>query len=206
MISTPSSLRPRGRPRAFDKDTALQAAVRLFWSKGFQRTSISDLTTALGVNPPSLYAAFGDKQQIYTAALEVYQRDVGCFLDTALASPGPARAAVHALLATAACVYTAPETPPGCMVLQSDAVPDTEGPGQAVVAARQALAMRIAARIRADHDAATMVHADGLGAFFLAILQGMSAQARDGARHADLLAIGDRAILAWPADRPRLDL
>src|SRR5688500_13596233 len=65
--------RPRGRPRSFDRDTALGQAMEVFWAKGYEGTSISDLTEAMGINPPSLYAAFGDKERLFLEAIDRYQ-------------------------------------------------------------------------------------------------------------------------------------
>jgi AcrR family transcriptional regulator len=66
--------KPRGRPRSFDRDKALERAMQVFWRQGYEATSVSDLTRAMGINPPSLYAAFGDKERLYLDALERYQR------------------------------------------------------------------------------------------------------------------------------------
>src|SRR5688572_33136097 len=66
--------KPRGRPRSFDRDKALERAMHVFWKQGYEATSLNDLTRAMRINPPSLYAAFGDKEHLYLEALERYQR------------------------------------------------------------------------------------------------------------------------------------
>src|SRR6476661_2036032 len=74
---TPAARKPRGRPRSFDRDAALAAAMDVFWEKGFEATSITDLTEAMGINPPSLYSAFGDKEKLFLEAIEAYQQRRG---------------------------------------------------------------------------------------------------------------------------------
>src|SRR5688500_20409695 len=69
--------KPRGRPRSFDREAALDAAMEVFWRKGYEASSISDLTDAMGINPPSLYAAFGDKERLFMAAIERYSAERG---------------------------------------------------------------------------------------------------------------------------------
>ena len=94
-----------GRPRSFDRDLALDVALGLFWTHGYEGVSIADLTTAIGIAPPSLYAAFGDKRQLFQQAVALYEAREGAALAAALNQPGPARPAIAAMLAQAARAY-----------------------------------------------------------------------------------------------------
>src|SRR6267378_8624928 len=89
--------RPRGRPREFDREAALERAIDVFWRHGYEATSVSDLTSAMDINPPSLYAAFGDKEKLYLEALEYYVNGTAC-RKAVLDDAPTARAAVEVLL------------------------------------------------------------------------------------------------------------
>src|SRR5438128_10987988 len=111
IAPTPS----RGRPRAFDRGAALDRALRLFWSQGFEGTSIADLTEALDINPPSLYAAFGSKEELFREALDLYIRAYGLPLEQALREERTALDAVARILRAAARLFPAGSTPGGCL-------------------------------------------------------------------------------------------
>src|SRR5438034_6461380 len=90
--------RARGRPRSFDRDAALERAVEVFWTHGYEATSVSDLTRAMGINPPSLYAAFGDKEQLFMAAVDRYQQERIAVVTQVFDEESTAEAAVRRLL------------------------------------------------------------------------------------------------------------
>jgi AcrR family transcriptional regulator len=104
-----------GRPRSFDRDAALAVATETFWRNGYEETSISTLVGAIGIAPPSLYAAFGDKSSLFHEAAAVYIANLREQVETCLAEPS-ARGAIQRLLVTAARAHTDPATPPGCLV------------------------------------------------------------------------------------------
>src|SRR6202167_5712662 len=106
-----------GRPRSFDIDGALDRALQLFWRKGYEGTSLSDLTKAVGVNRPSLYAAFGDKKALFRKALDRYLTGPAAYTQEALKEP-TARAVVERLLQGAADLNAAPRNPGGCLMVQ----------------------------------------------------------------------------------------
>src|SRR5919197_3165387 len=106
-----------GRPRSFNRDEALEGAIAVFWEHGYDATSISLLTSALGIGAPSLYAAFGDKRALFLEALDRYMRTYGAFAARALAEEPNARDAVERLLHQAAGAYTRPEHPRGCLLI-----------------------------------------------------------------------------------------
>ncbi|MGL4235659.1 TetR/AcrR family transcriptional regulator [Tabrizicola sp.] len=174
--------------------------MRVFWAHGYDRTSIHDLTAVMGVNPPSLYAAFGDKRRLFAEATRRYQAKVGCFVGAALDPEGDAREAVERLLDTAAAVYTDPDYPPGCMVAQANVPEDCDTVAADLAAARRQLAERITQRIQRDRHSQNAENDEAvvLGRYFAAVLHGMSAQARDGADQESLRAVARQAIRAWP--------
>ncbi|MEW2413971.1 TetR/AcrR family transcriptional regulator [Streptomyces sp. NPDC046866] len=191
----------RGRPRSFDRDAALDKAMLAFWEKGYEATSISDLTGALGISAPSLYAAFGDKRTLFDEVVVVYGGRYGDFAAVALAEEPTARAAMERILREAAEVYTDPAHPPGCMVISAAVNTTSREVAEALRERRTANIELFERRIRAD-VAAGLVPADtdtaALARYAVAVLQGMSQQSRDGATRQELEAVAERAMLAWP--------
>ncbi|MGP3969578.1 TetR/AcrR family transcriptional regulator [Streptomyces sp. 6N223] len=196
--------KPRGRPRSFDRSAALERAVRLFWEHGYDATSISDLTRAMGIGAPSLYAAFGDKKTLFEEAVESYVQRYGGFMPRALEEEPTARRAIDRTLREAAAEYTTPGRPPGCMVIT--------GPGFSAETSEEIAAMMRAKRgwnavaferrIRADVEAGVLpadTDARGLARFSAVVMQGMSQQARDGATREQLEKVAEAAMRAWPA-------
>ncbi|MGI5227985.1 TetR/AcrR family transcriptional regulator [Actinoallomurus sp. CA-142502] len=192
-----------GRPRSFDRDKALEDAITVFWEHGYDATSISLLTKALGIGAASLYAAFGDKRALFVEALDRYMRTYAAFTERALAEELGARDAVQRLLREAATAYTRPDRPRGCMLISAAT---NCSPQSADIAAHlrdlraagvRALEDKVAAAIRAG-DLPTRTDTHALATFYAAVLQGMSAQARDGATTTDLRHIAEAALHAWP--------
>ncbi|MGX2998480.1 TetR/AcrR family transcriptional regulator [Streptomyces sp. JNUCC 64] len=185
--------------RAFDRDRALSVALEEFWTHGYETTSVASLTRAMGINPPSLYAAFGDKERLFDEAVDLYRRTYG-----AAPLEGPdARTAIAARLRHLAADYTDPRHPPGCLIITAAA---NCGPGSQQVGARlrdmrEAAKASFAGLIREDADAGRLppgTDAEALAAFYAAVVQGMNQQARDGADRATLEAIAATAMRAWP--------
>ena len=107
-----------GRPRAFDLDEALDKAMKVFWQKGYEGSSLSDLTEAMGINRPSLYAAYGNKEELFRKALDRYGEGPASYLKKALEEP-TARQVIEKLLEAGIDLLSDPSTPHGCLVLQS---------------------------------------------------------------------------------------
>lgn len=180
-----------GRPRSFDRDAALAAAVEQFWREGYDATSVATLTAAMGVSPPSLYAAFGDKHRLFEEASATYFRRTCEGLDRAMALP-TAREAVARMLDDTARAHTDVATPAGCLMLTE---PRLAGQREEV---RRRLVDRLDRGVR-DGDLAPGTPTDDLAAFLVSVLRGMSGTARDGGSHDDLLAIARTAMAAFPA-------
>jgi AcrR family transcriptional regulator len=188
----------RGRPRAFDRERALQRATDVFWRKGYEGASLSDLTSAMGINPPSLYAAFGDKETLYLEALEYYVNGAAC--RKALLDDAPtARAAVEALLVRGATAL--PEIGLGCMLVTSAVNASSPKVRKTLTSCRASaeatLRKRIELGIR-DGELPAGTDAAGLAKFFETVSQGMSTQIADGASPKILRGIIATAMRAWP--------
>lgn len=198
--------RRTGRPLSFDREQALQRAMLLFWRYGYDSTSLAQLTSAMGISPPSLYAAFGDKKQLFQEAVGRYSAGLAGWMDSVDAA-ATARDAVQSLLEGAAIGFTGPDTPAGCLIISaatncSAASADVQAE---LAAIRRETEGRVRDRIQRDVDAGLLprdADAPALAAMYMTLVQGMSNQARDGAPREKLLALGRAAMRAWPADAP----
>jgi AcrR family transcriptional regulator len=183
------------RPRSFDRDVALEQAMLAFWENGYEQTSIGDLTGAMGIAAPSLYAAFGDKRRLFDEAVARYQSSPGMVVANGLAEQPTARAAIAAMLHAAATAYAAPGHPRGCFVVS-----------EPLLAPHRAASLAaIRARLQEGADAGELpagTDVGGLAGLYGAVVGGMSARARDGATRQELLAIAESAMAAWPAPLP----
>lgn len=191
-----------GRPRAFDPDEALEAAMRLFWQKGYEGTSLTDLTEAMGINRPSLYAAFGNKEELFRKAFARYSEGPAACGGAARSLP-TARAAVEALLYGAVDTLACPEHP-GCLSVvgalacgeESKAIQDD------LCAARNAglCAWRDRfAQAQAEGELPPEPTAEELARYVMTVLNGMTVQARSGATREELRRVVEIAMRAWPA-------
>lgn len=193
--------KPRGRPRSFDRETALEKAVLAFWEHGYEATSVSDLTRVMGIGAPSLYAAFGDKQSLFAEVVREYGTTYGSFTERALAEEPTARAAVERMLREAAVEYTTPGRPHGCLVIHAAINCTTPEVETSLRDARNANIAAFESRIRADIAAGELpsdTDAAALARHTGAIIQGMSQQARDGASEEELVALAELAMAIWP--------
>ena len=196
--------RPRGRPLSFDRDTALEAAMHVFWERGYEAASISDLTSAMGITPPSLYTAFGDKEQLFLEAIERYAMGYGSISERALREEPTARGAIERWLVEAAKELTEPCHPKGCMVVMAATNCSAAAERvQATLARRRGDAIaNVGRRIQGaidDGELPADTDADELANFYAAVYQGMSLQAKDGATREGLLRTVRTAMRAWPA-------
>lgn len=191
----------RGRPRSFDRTTALERAILAFWEHGYEATSVSDLTRAMGIGAPSLYAAFGDKQALFAEVVAEYGTRYGSFTDRALAEEPTARAAVARTLREAAVEYTVPGRPHGCLVIHAATNCTSPEVEESLRARRNANLAAFERRIEADIAAGELpadLDAAALARHTGAVIQGMSQQARDGASRQELAALAEIAMTIWP--------
>jgi AcrR family transcriptional regulator len=193
--------KPRGRPRSFDRATALEQAILAFWEHGYEATSVSDLTRVMDIGAPSLYAAFGDKRSLFEEVVKEYGARYGSFGDRALAEEPTARAAVERLLREAAVEYTAPGHPHGCLVIHAATNCSTPEVEESLRGRRNANIAAIEGRIGAGIAAGELpagTDAAALARYTGAVIQGMSQQARDGAKREELEAVAEIAMAIWP--------
>lgn len=195
------SARPIGRPRAFDRDRALDRALQVFWREGYEGASLSDLTRAMGINRPSLYAAFGNKKSLFRLVLDRYMEGPGAYAGEALKQPN-ARAVVERLLEGAAHTLTAPKNPRGCLYVQG-----ALACGKEASAMRRELACRRMAieeqlckrfkRAKGAGDLPSDSNPADLARFVATVYQGMAVQATAGASRAELQRVAKIALAAW---------
>lgn len=195
-------LATRGRPREFCPDAALGEALRVFWTKGYEGASLTDLTDAMGITRPSLYAAFGNKEALFRQALDLYERDKQTYIGEAMKEP-TARAVAQYLLHGAVDTATGGECR-GCMgVIASVACQSVEPSIRDDVNRRAESAKRmIVERMQRAIDAGEFVvptSADAITRYLLAIMQGISVQAQSGATRDELLDVANAALAAWPS-------
>ena len=192
----------KGRPLSFDRDVALNKAMLLFWEHGYEATSINTLTSALGVTPSSIYSAFGDKKMLFFEAVDLYMTGGGS-LQMMLDQAPTAHAAVQQMLLGAAAGFTGECMPKGCL-LASAAVScsaDASDVRQALGARRRHIEAQVRDRIALgirQGDVPADTDPDTLAALAIALIQGMSTLARDGAAREKLNRIVMTALQGWP--------
>jgi AcrR family transcriptional regulator len=201
--SASAPAKPRGRPLSFDRDTALDKAMHVFWEHGYEAASISDLTAAMGITPPSLYTAFGDKAHLFMEAIERYNSGPGGFGQRALDEEPTARRAIQRLLDEAADELTQDCHPLGCMMVMAttNCSVAAEHIQKALVKRRALAVAAMQARIQRGVDEGELpagTDAGALANFYATVYQGMSMQAKDGMPRASLLASVEMAMRSWP--------
>jgi TetR/AcrR family transcriptional regulator, copper-responsive repressor len=192
----------RGRPREFCKDDALRAAVELFWRKGYEGTSLTDLTEAMGITRPSLYATFGNKEQLFHRALDLYQKENLAYVREAFEAP-KARGVVEAMLDGAIASQFSGRNPKGCLATLNS----MQGSDEAQVirnevlrraaAARELMVARFA-RARQEGDLPSSVDPEGLARLLESVMYGIVAQGAAGANEAELRSLAATYLATWP--------
>lgn len=193
---------PPGRPRAFCTDKALDAAMKVFADKGFESASLSDLTKAMGISRPSMYAAFGNKEELYRLALERYSRDTTEHVAQCLAGL-PARQGVHKLLSDAVKNFTDPKNAGCCFVTQAplnDAAASLAAQRENEIR-RGAVARQLQQRFDQAKKSGEMpesVATEDMARYFSVVLQGIALQAQHGGTRQELLRVVDFSMAGWP--------
>jgi AcrR family transcriptional regulator len=194
---------PRGRPRSFDRKLALQRAMDLFWSKGYEGTQLTDLTAAMGINPPSFYAAFGSKAAAFREAIDLYAATAGGDWARALQDGKNAHESIRAMLAASVEVALAAPGLPGCMMILGlvNCTRESEPLRDLLRDWRRQAPHDIRARLEKgvqEQDLPPDADVAGLAAFYSAVLQAISLYARDGATREELDSIVACAMAAMP--------
>ena len=187
-----------GRPRSFDPDAALERALQVFWTKGYEGASLSDLTRAMRINRPSLYAAFGDKASLFRKALDRYIDQETGYWRQAINAP-TVQDFVERLLHGAADAMSRPGRPAGCLLVQGALTcsAEAEPVRRELIARRQAGELAIRDRLkRAKNEGDLAAGADPgtLARYLTTLMQGMAVQAVGGATRTDLRRVADTAL------------
>lgn len=191
-----------GRPRAFDYDKALDKAMLVFWEKGYEGTAMPDLTAAMGMNRPSIYAAFGNKEQLFCKAIARYRANTEAYLGLPL-KKHDLHDAIHGFLHNAAKAFTCGKSPAGCMAVQGAlACSDGATPAKNESSTCREAIVRLL-KTRFEQAAAEGVlpgpaSPEALARFYAAVLHGMSVQSAGGASFEQLVQVADTALLALP--------
>jgi AcrR family transcriptional regulator len=198
-----ATLAPKGRPREFCVDQALAAALGVFWSKGYDGASMADLTEAMGITKPSLYAAFGNKEALFHKALDLYEAEKLQYTREALKQP-TARAVAEHFMRGAIEAQTGSCDPKGCLsVISATACSGEATSIKADVIKRrkssQAALVERFEQAKRDGDLPAHIDVDGLTAYLFAILQGMAVQAGSGASREDLERVVNTSLAMWPS-------
>lgn len=193
----------RGRPREFDPDTALSAALRVFWTRGYEGASMAELTEAMGITKPSLYACFGNKEALFRKALDLYERDKLDYIGKALEAP-TAREVAERLLRGALATHCGSSDPHGCLGVISTVACTNEIDSirEHVVARRassEAALVDRFARARAEGDLPDHVDPKSLACCLTTMLQGMSVKAQGCACPSELQGTVDTFLSFWPS-------
>lgn len=191
-----------GRPREFDTDKAIVQAMRLFWRKGYEGTSLSDLTQELGIARPSLYAAFGNKEALFLKVLDRYDKETSRFMEAALNAP-TARALAEGLVYGACAFHSDAKNPPGCLMVHGALVGGDTGASvrEETNHRRSHLRDRIAERLRraqTEGDLSEDADPSALSGYLVAVLRGIAVESASGAKADDLRRIAEVAMAAWP--------
>ena len=194
-----------GRPLSFDRDAALERAMLTFWRYGYETTSITDLTAAMGISTPSLYGSFGDKKRLFLEAAQLYAGDREAMEQIIDAAP-TALDAARAMLTGAVISYTGATTPPGCLLASATASGSAASSDvqRAIADIRGFVIERLEKRIERDITIGVLppeTNAPALAGLVMTLMQGLSVLARDGVTRASLQAITTAALQAWPEGR-----
>ena len=190
----------RGRPREFDVETALAAALRVFWEKGYESASLTDLTEAMGITRPSLYAAFGNKEALFKQTLDLYEHEKLAYVRTALDAPTARGVAQRLLEGT---IINITSDCPGCLGVMVSvknnacSSPIQEDVRNRAKSSHEAMVARMQQAID-EGDFTLPVSAEAMTNYLTAVLQGLAIQAGAGANRDQLQQVADATLTIWP--------
>jgi AcrR family transcriptional regulator len=198
-----AKIKTAGRPRCFDPDKALEAAMRMFWQKGYEGASLSELTGAMGINRPSLYAAFGDKQDLFGKVLARYAEGPNRYFRDALAAPTARQVAEELLMGTAEMLGN-PHNPRGCLGVQSALAcgEDAEAIRRDLILFRKNAEKEIRQRFqqaKSEGDLAPNADPRELASYIATVIRGLAVDAATGASRHELHRVAQTAMRAWPS-------
>jgi AcrR family transcriptional regulator len=191
---------PRGRPRAFDADVALERAMHVFWAKGYEGASLSDLTRAMRINRPSLYGTFGNKEQLFRKVLDQYMNGPVAFFGKALAAPRARDVVEQIFLGTTAMAENR-RVPAGCLMVQGALACGSASVRKEVAGRRAAAEVALRRRLqRAKREGDLPKNADPaeLAHYVMTVVRGMAVQSAGGASSEQLRRVAQIALRAWP--------
>jgi AcrR family transcriptional regulator len=193
---------PKGRPREFDVDEALASALRVFWQRGYEGASMTELTAEMGITKPSLYAAFGNKEALFKKALDLYEREKMAYMAPALEEPTSRRMAER-LLTGALHMQTSSCDPKGCLGVISTMAcgQEAESVREFVIERQQKTRQLMIDRLQRAKDEGDLpadIEPEALSRYMIAVMQGLSVQASAGASCQELQSLVDMAMRTWP--------
>ena len=199
--TTNQPTKPRGRPLAFTHEAALDAALQVFWTHGYEGTSMANLTTALGMNKPSIYAAFGNKEALFLKVLDRYRAGPVAFVALSLDEPSAEKVAEKFLMG-AVNFFADPNTPNGCLIVQGALTcgPDASAVQKLLIEYRKNLENALMNRFelaKLQGDLQVNVNTEHLAKYLITLHQGLSVQASSGASKASMLAVAEIGLANW---------
>jgi len=203
-METKEIKRQRGRPPSFNHDEALDKALQVFWSHGYEGASMAELTAAMGMNKPSIYAAFGNKEELFRQALNKYLNGPVSYIKEAMAQ-STAKQAVEMLLTKSAELLCGCDSPRGCMIVQGALTVGQTGEiiKQELVSYRQGFESMLKKRFdqaKKESDLAKNVDTAKLAKYVATLHQGISVQASSGANKKELLGVVQMVMENWPGN------
>lgn len=194
----------RGRPRNFDRDDALDRALDLFWKHGYDNTSMADLSAAMELRPPSIYAAFGSKEGLFEEVLQRYAERIGSGIWGNLDQFKSAKKATRHLLISTIETFSSAENPHGCMIVLAAPQPDAEHSkvAQSLCERRQGntrTLKKIYLEAVRRGEIPRGADVERMANYYVTVQHGISIQTRDGVDRDALMAVADAAMATWPS-------